>query len=206
MEKNNGKVVAVVALAIAVVALSIGFAAFSATLTIGASSNIIATNSFTDNVNYVASSSSCVYTGGSTAADGSNAGSPAGKSWSGIYVKLDKNHKSVTCQADILNNSAYAANLKSISGGTLTCGSVGEGDDAASNAATVCGNVSATVALKTDTTTFTTTNGTGLTTGNVSIGASATEHVYLTVAYTGDDPDGDIAITIPSISLLFKTN
>ena len=58
----------------------------------------------------------------------------------------------------------------------------------------------------TDTTTFTTTNGTGLTTGNVSIGASATEHVYLTVAYTGDDPDGDIAITIPSISLLFKTN
>jgi hypothetical protein len=207
MEKNNGKIVAVVALAIAVVALSIGFAAFSATLTIGASSNIIATNEFTDNVNYVADSSSCVYTGGSTAATGSDAGTPSGKSWSGVYVKLDKDHKSVTCQANILNASTYAANLKSISGSTLTCGSAGSGDAIATNAATICGTVGATVALKTDTTTFTTTTGTGLTTGSVNIAAGATETVYLTVAYTSEAiPDGDIAITIPSISLLFKTN
>lgn len=208
MEKNNGKIVAVVALAIAVVALSVGFAAFAATLTIDSNATITASNAFTDKVNYVTGSPKCYYTGGTTTAEGSTAGTASAKSWSGVKVALSDDHKSVTCEADVLNASEYTAYLRQISiGGTLTCASKGTGDAAATNADTICGTVSAKVDVGTDSATFNTTTSTAVTDTSGSITATQTEKVKLTIAYTSTaKPDGDIDITVPTISLLYKTN
>lgn len=208
MEKNNGKIVAVVALAIAVVALSVGFAAFAATLTIDSNATITASNAFTDKVNYVTDTPKCYYTGGSTTAEGSVAGSASAKSWTGVKVALSDEHKSVTCEADVLNASEYVAYLRQISiGGALTCASTGTGDAAATNADTICGTVSAKVDVSTDSHSFTTTAATAKTDTGSSITAGGTEHVKLTIAYTSTaKPDGDISITVPTISLLYKTN
>ena len=207
MEKNNGKIVAVVALAIAVVALSVGFAAFAATLTIDSNATIKANDAFSENVNYTGTPA-CYYTGGTTAAEGSTAGTASAKSWSGVKVALSDDHKSVTCEADVLNASEYVAYLRQISiGSALTCASKGTGDAAATNADTICGTVSATVEVGTDTHSFTTTTATAKTNTTGSIAAAGTQKVKLTIAYTSTaKPDGDIDITVPTISLLYKTN
>lgn len=207
MEKNNGKIVAVVALAIAVVALSVGFAAFAATLTIDSNATIAGSDAFSEHVNYTGTPA-CYYTGGSTTAEGSVAGTATNKSWSGVKAALSKDHKSVTCEADVLNASDYIAYLRQISiGSALTCASTGTGDAAATNADTICATVSATVEVGTDTHSFTTTTATAKTNTTGSIAAGGTQKVKLTIAYTSTAvPDGDISITVPTISLLYKTN
>ena len=65
MEKNNGKIVAVVALVVAVVSLSVGFAAFAATLTISSTATAKAgTNDFAPDVNYTSGQTVKCYVGG----------------------------------------------------------------------------------------------------------------------------------------------
>ena len=212
MEKNNGKIVAVVALAIAVVALSVGFAAFSATLTIqSATATVEKNDEFSANINYTEGQTlKCVYTGTETEVEGTyNAGTASGKTWTGVNVPLTAGHKSVTCTAQITNASAYTAYLRQISiASALTCASAGTGDDAASNAAAVCATVSAQIKVGGATGTFTTTNSTAVdVTGSTStIAANGTGTAELTIAYTSAiAADGDLSVTIPTISLLYKT-
>ena len=210
MEKNNGKIVAVAALVVAVVALSVGFAAFAATLTIDSSATVKASNEFTENVNYVSGTPKCYYTGetSSTVPD-AVAGTASGKTWTGVSVPLTAEHKSVTCEAEIQNASTYTAYLRQISiSNVLSCASVGTGDDAATNVTTICPTVSAKVDVSTDTATFTSTNSTAVTSTSSTIaGNNGSEKVYLTVSYSSTAAaDGDISVTIPTISLLYKTN
>lgn len=210
MEKNNGKIVAVVALVVAVVSLSVGFAAFAATLTIDSNATVKANDEFSPNVNYVSGSPKCYYTG-DTESTVPNAvpGTASAKSWAGVSVPLTADHKSVTCEADILNDSAYVAKLKKISiADVLSCASVAAtGDAAASNVDTICPTVSAKVDVSTDTATFTSTNKTAVESVSSTIAANnTTQKVYLTIAYTSTiAADGDIKITVPAISLLYKT-
>ncbi len=214
MEKSNAKVYAVIALVVAVVALSIGFAAFSATLTIeNASATVKANDEFSANVNYVSGSPKCYYTGDTnkTAVTNAVAGTASGKTWTGVSVPLTAGHYSVTCEAEILNESNYIAYLKSISAnGSLTCASVGSGDSAATNISTICNNTTATVSLDSkpaEVATFTNGTNSAFTSTTSSIAASTgTDTVYLTIAYAGSvAADGDITVTIPTISLLYKT-
>lgn len=211
MEKNNGKIVAVVALVVAVVSLSVGFAAFAATLTIDSNATVKANDEFSPNVNYVQGSPKCYYTGDTTKAaiDGASAGTASGKTWTGVSVPLTTEHKSVTCEAQISNTSAYVAKLNKISiSDYLSCASVAaSGDDAATNVSTICPTVSAKVDVATDTATFTSTNKADVTSVTSTIDKdNGTEMVYLTIAYTSTvAADGDIKITVPTISLLYKT-
>ncbi len=208
MEKSNGKIVAVVALVIAVVSLSVGFAAFAATLTVSSSANVTAVNDFTGNVNYTNGYTvTCKYTGTETDAEGATVGTASGKTWTGISIPLSAEHKSVTCTAQVHNESTYTAYLKQISiANTLSCAATGSGDAAATNVSTFCPTVSATLAVGSDSATFTSTNSTAVNgTGSIATNGYAT--VTLTVSYTGTvTPDGDIGITIPTISHLYSTS
>lgn len=211
MEKNNGKIVAVVALVVAVVSLSVGFAAFAATLTIDSNATVKANDEFSPNVNYVSGSTKCYYTDDNTktAITGASAGTASNKTWTGVSVPLTTEHKSVTCEAQISNTSAYVAKLNKISiSDVLSCASVAaSGDDAATNVSTICPTVSAKVDVATDTATFTSTNKADVTSVSSTIAKdNGTEMVYLTIAYTSTvAADGDIKITVPTISLLYKT-
>ena len=209
---NGSKIIAIVALLVAVVALAVGFATFSATLTIDAQANVEATNEFTPNVNYSATLPKCYYTGDSSKTDiittGYSAGTATGKVWNGIKVPITMEHKSVTCEAEIENTSTYIAYLKSIvTSAGLTCASTGSGDDAASETSvtSVCSNSSATVTVGSDTATITNAAVNNTSTSG-SIAASGTQTVLLTIAYNGTaSPDGDVTITVPTISLTYKT-
>ena len=220
MEKNNGKIVAVVALVIAVVSLSVGFAAFSATLTIESASATAkqGTNTFATDVKYTQGQTVTCYEGasGTTAltAGSYNGGTAANQTWTGVSVPLTTDVRTVRCEAEITNASAYVANLKQISiADYLTCASAGSGDAAATNVTDVCNTVTATVTIDSDTTTFTSSGATSPNknafTGTASTIAAdnGTKKVNLIIAYgSGVTPDGDITITIPTISLLYKTN
>ena len=211
---NGSKIIAIVALLVAVVALAVGFATFSATLTIGAEANVEAVNQFTANVNYSSTLPKCYYTEDTTnktdiITTGYSAGTASGKVWSGIKVPITMSHKSVTCEAEVENTSSYVAHLKSIvTSSGLSCDSTGTGDDAASSPVitSICSNSSATVTVGSDSSTITSAavNNTS-TTGTINA-TNGTEIVYVTIAYSGTlAPDGDITITVPTISLTYKT-
>ena len=212
MEKNNSKMIAVAALVVAVIGLSVGFAAFAATLTIeNISATMTADNQFTANVNYKSTAPTCTVTGSSTAISGSyNAGTATGKLWSGISVPLTMTQKSITCVAEIENTSAYRAALDSITiGGTFTCQSVAASgtDGYATNASTICAGTKVTVNTSGATAEFTNASHAGLTgiTGS-SIASSGSATVTVTIEYTGTvAADGDVAITIPTISMNYKS-
>ena len=228
MEKNNAKVIAIVALVVAVIALSAGFAAFSATLNIENASATVTkgTDLFAQNVNYVESTTSCYATGTSDAVTGADAGSATGKTWSNIHVPLasesgNGNVQSVTCEATIANASAYTAYLVSItSGGNLQCTSTGA--DAASSATVtaICdgttvtvhvGNASPTaatdkLAITTNTNPLSVTTGLSNTITARANDTNGTTKVYVTAAYTGSTiADGDVVVSIPTITLGYRT-
>lgn len=219
MEKNNGKIIAVVALVVAVVALSVGFAAFADQLTIDGNATLQATNDFDEKVKYVSGSPKCYATGDSNKATvittGYSTGTANDDAWSGISVPLSMTQKSVTCEAQVENKSSYVAYLKSISTESgLTCASKGTGDSAATNVAAVCGtnnaNVKATVIVGDSTAStdkieiqnaqVSTSSASG------SIAMNGTTNVYVVIEYTGTTaPDGDILITLPTITHNYST-
>jgi len=212
MEKNNSKIIAVAALVVAVIGLSIGFAAFAATLTIeNISATMAADNQFTANVNYKSVAPTCYVTGTSASISGSyNAGTASAKQWTGISVPLTMSQKSVTCEAQIENSSAYRAALDSISiGGTFTCQSVAASgtDGYATNATTICDGTRVTVTTSGASAVFTNASHdavTGITGSSIATSSSAT--VQVTIEYTGTvAADGDVAITVPTISLNYKS-
>ena len=215
MEKNNSKMIAVAALVVAVIGLSIGFAAFAATLTIeNASATFTAQNQFTDRVNYKSDVSPTCFAGDSssnTSVSGEyTAGSVSGKQWNGVSVPLSMTQKTVTCHATIENLSTYRAALNTIStNGTIGCTSVAaSGEEGyASTASAICGNVQVTVAVGSASKTFQNSDLTALTNiSNSSIASSGSAEVTMTINYNSNvSPDGDVRITIPTISLEYKS-
>ena len=120
MEKNNGKIIAIVALIVAVVALSVGFAAFADQLTIDGNATVKqGANAFDDQTNglaYLSSSPACVITNTQTSVATSpySQGTASGDTWSGISVPLTTDNPSVTCTATVENRTAYTAYLRGI--------------------------------------------------------------------------------------------
>lgn len=214
MEKNNGKVIAIVALLVGVVALSVGFAAFTDQLTIAGSATAkVGANPFDDHdvtggLRYQANSQSCKSTADSTVdvvTEGYSAGTLSNDSWSGISVPLTKDVPSVTCTAVVENKTEYVAYLKSIGADKgITCTSSGSNKDA--NAESVCANTNVVVQVGTETndkiefgTTKPTTNAS--TTGSIAA-KTGTSTVTVTISY---DPtkvvaDEDVTITLPTIT------
>lgn len=214
MEKNNGKIIAIAALVVAVVALSVGFAAFTDSLTIDGSATVKAgENVFAANFGYDANTTpSCVYTGGSTTAENTSAGTASDNTWSGISVQLTSEHPSVTCTAKVKNTSDYKASLTSISAsGALSCSSTGA--NAATNTATICTGVTEEVQLGSSSNALTinsTSNGAGLTNSSPSLEVAKTNGeatVTVIVAYNTSvgTPDGDITVTLPTITHAYTT-
>ena len=72
MERNNGKVIAIVALVVAVIGLSLGFAAFSTTLQIDSVANVSAGNNW--DVGFGTTSSAIVSSQTTKSATGTNTG------------------------------------------------------------------------------------------------------------------------------------
>ena len=211
MEKNNGKIIAVVALVVAVVALSVGFAAFADTLTIDGTATVKeGANTFAPNFGYAASpAATCTYTGGG-AIDGTyEAGTASGNTWSGISVPLTTDHPSVTCTATIENTSAYNASLTSIkASGAPTCNS-----GTATNTTAVCNTVTETVQIGSASNQMVVNKDTG---ANQTISSvlnltvnktNGTATVTVIIAYDAATvtPDGDITVTLPTITHDYTT-
>ena len=212
MEKNNYKVIAVLALVISVLALSVGFASYTATLTIeGASATATASDTFSPHVEYQQNSLSCVRTGTQTSVSSAgqlNSASHA-TTWSGAAVTLSGPGDSVTCTATIDNNSTFTAYLKSIQiGGALTCAPAVQ-NATLQNLTAACDTIDLTVTMGSASATSDTTGATNATVSNgaVSIATTQSEDVSFTIAYPANSPvtDGDFTITIPTITLNFET-
>ena len=214
MEKNNGKIIAIVALVVAVVALSVGFAAFADQLTISAQANVAApSNPFDDSTNglaYAATNSAvCYYTGDNTDTT-TNAGTASGDTWSGISVPLTADKPSVTCTATVVNNTSYTAYLRSIAAsGPVECTSTGA--NATANASAVCATAQAVVTIDDASLTVNkdSTNSTkNDTITNKTITANGgTKTVTIVISYnpTGVNIDEDVTITIPTITHTYSS-
>ena len=211
MEKksNGGRVTAVIALCVAVLALAVGFSAFTDDLTIDATAKATSNvNPFDDATNGLAYSGTpeCHLTNATSTVINTSpygAGTATGDTWNGINVPLtpDENADSVTCTATVKNDTAYPAELKSISAGGVTCASTGNNAD--TNSANICSGVSVEVqvgATAADKITFGTTGASNnSTTGSIAAGASATVTVKISYDKT-KAADADVTVTIPTIT------
>lgn len=211
MEKNNNKIIAVVALVVAVVSLAIGFAAFSDSLSIGGSANVKGTNAFDDATNdlaYVSTTPECHITGSniSTSTTPYTAGTATGDVWSGISVPLTTENPSVTCTAVVKNKTSYAAYLKSIATTSgISCSS--SGANAQTNENNICNAVSVDVqvgSVATDKITFGTSAVTkNDTTGSIAKSGDSGDEATVTVKITYDGiavADEDVVVTLPTIT------
>ena len=209
MEKNNGKLIAIIALVVAVVALSVGFAAFTDSLNITGSAKAAAqSNPFddgTNGLNYRANTNACVFTGTETSAISGtySAGNLSDDSWTGISVPLTAEHSSVTCTATIENKTSYTAYLTSLgANGGVSCSSTGA--NATTNANNVCATVNVVVQIGTgdaNKLTFGNTQPSANTSTTSSIAASGTQDVTVTISYSPSAlTDEDVTITLPTIT------
>lgn len=207
MEKNGGKVIAIVALVIAIVALSVGFAAFADQLTIeGQATAAAPENPFDDadaGLNYKSGTAKCVKTGttDNVITGAYSAGDLIDDSWAGINVPLNKDVPSVTCTATVENNTAYVAYLRSLAANRgVRCSSIGTNAD--TNADNVCNTVTVTVSIDSDTLTI---NGPVTPTTNSSttsaIAANSTKDVTVVISYEATAvTDEDVTISLPTIT------
>ncbi len=223
MEKNDGKIVAVIALVIAVVALSVGFAAFADQLTIQGTATVEkAADAFEGNFSYdISVAPTCKVVGADenlTLTDPYSPGTVSGDSWTGISVPLSEGAYSVVCTAQIKNTSTYTAYLTRIGvSGGITCATT-TGENAASNTSAICAAVSGTVKVGSnaaDQLTFnqSSTAQTAVSTGlHAQVGNTApnnTETVTVTITFNDNNgaliPDGDVTVTLPTISHDYST-
>ena len=211
MEKNNGKVIAIVALLVGVVALSVGFAAFTDQLTInGTATAKVGDNPFedkTNGLNYKANTAECHSTAATSTnviTEGYSAGTLSEDSWSAIKVPLTKDIPSVTCTAKVENKTDYVAYLKSIGANAgVSCASTGA--NATPNANSVCANTHVVVqvgSVADDKIEFGTTQPTTNSSTTGSVASKGEETVTVTISY---DPtkvvaDEDVTITLPTIT------
>lgn len=208
MERNNGKVIAIVALVVAVIGLSLGFAAFSTQLSIGTSANVNSGASSnwnvgfsTDGVGIVNSTSD---TSDTVAGNNSNGSLTVTKYTlsQATNASLDFNTTtSVSYDLYIKNTGTATAYLDKVdfSGMTLTCSNVSGSSsswlEGSSNAGTIGSNGNTTTISTSDCATLFNvsltigTNNTYTSTQsgiqNVSIAGGASLPVTLTLAYNG---------------------
>ena len=211
MEKNNGKIIALVALIVAVIALAVGFAAFSDDLTIDGSATVKGANAFDDATNdlaYVPTSPECHITGTSTDTSTTpyTAGTATGDTWSGISVPLTTENPSVTCTATVKNKTQYTAFLKSIATQSgITCTS--SGANQTTNENNICGAVNVDVqvgSVATDKITFNRSAASNAsTTGSIAKAGDTGDEATVTVVITYDGTtaaDEDVVVTLPTIT------
>ncbi len=218
MEKNNGKIIAVVALVVAVVALSVGFAAFADTLTIQGNATVEkAADAFEGSFQYDESVTPTCKAGSTTLTLTSpySPGTVSGDTWTGISVPLKEGAYTVECTATIKNTSAYDAYLTKLSvNGPITCASTGA--NAASNTTDVCSRITGTVQVGASGNTLSfnkdSTSSTAVSTGLTASVAktNGTETVKVTITFDSTTapavvPDGDITVTLPTISHDYST-
>ena len=217
MEKNNGKVVAIIALVVAVVALSVGFAAFSDTLTIAGNATASAAANPFDNANnasnalsYATPNSATCYETGTPANSVSSAGTASGDDWAGISVPLSSSASSVTCTATIVNNTAYDAYLTAITTANnnatgLTCSSTGA--NGTTNATNVCAGAQVTVAIGSLTATIDKDGLTSSGTAGAQVAKNGgTATVTVVISYNSSAlTDEDVTITIPTITHAYSS-
>ncbi len=218
MEKNNGKIIAIVALVVAVVALSVGFAAFADQLTIdGQATAQGSENPFDDTTNgaleydNTANATKCYY-GNDTSDTTTVHGTASGDSWSGISVSLTREKPSVTCTATVKNDTTYNAYLRGIkASGPVTCAS--NGTNAATNASSVCATVAVTaqfgaaasdkITINKDTAAnYEITSGLS---GSVSANGTSTVTVVISYDPTNSSADEDVTITLPTITHTYSS-
>lgn len=220
MEKSSNKVIAICALVVGVLALAIGFATYTATLTIGGSgegegnkATIQATDTFSPEVNYVEGSPKCYVTGDTSKAviTGANVGTASGKSWTGISVPMEAKG-SVTCEAQVENESTFIAYLYSIAANSgINCNVTGlnanDGPVATQNVDDACDEMSVTVTIGADNLVITDAAATNdAITGNTIAANGGTTTVYVTITQTGNTvTDGRFNVNIPTISHTYKT-
>ena len=209
MEKNNGKIIAIVALVVAVVALSIGFAAFADQLTIDGQAKAAAqADPFDDSTNglaYLSTSPKCYVTGDNnkTSITGANVGTASGDAWSGISVPLNATNPSVTCEAVVENKTSYTAYLTGISSNKgLECSSTGA--NATTNASNVCAGAQVVVKVgdnAADTLTITNASNSNTSTAGSIAASTGTATVTVTISYDSSAlTDEDVTITLPTIT------
>ena len=216
MEKNNGKVIAIVALLVGVVALSVGFAAFADTLTInGTATAKQSGNPFDEEanngLNYKTATGKCYLTSDANKAAlaGANAGnlvSGGGNGvdeWTGISVDLGNAAKDVTCEAVVENKSDYKAFLTELSTAAgLSCESSGANKTV--NETNVCAATTVTASVNdgshTDTIEITNAAATSATKTVELEGKTGTATVTVRINYAGATTDEDTTITLPTIS------
>ncbi len=212
MEKNNGKVIALVALIVAVIALAVGFAAFSDALTIDGSATVSGANAFDDATNglaYLSTSPECHITGTTTDTSTApyTAGTATDDAWTDISVPLTTENPSVTCTAVVQNKTDYIAYLKSIATTSgITCTS--SGANSTTNETNICNAVTVDVqvgSVATDKITFGTSAASNTsTTGSIAAKSGTTPGeatVTVTIAYDGTAvADEDVVVTLPRIT------
>ena len=159
MEKksNGGRVTAVFALAVAVLALAVGFSAFTDDLTINgtatATSNVNPFDDSTKGLAYVSTGTGapeCHLTNDNSTVINTSpygAGTATGDTWNGINVPLGpgENANSVTCTATVKNDTAYPAELTSLSSAGVQCSS--KGKNAETNSTNICSGVNVKVQI-----------------------------------------------------------
>lgn len=216
VEKNNSKVIAIVALVVAVVALSVGFATYSATLTIASDANVVITanDTFSPNVKYRASSMQCNASGSATVV---SAGSVSDTAWSGIAVTLAQPGDYVTCNAVIENNSGFVGYLKEINtASTISCAAItGQASTANSSlVSSICATTSLAIAVGSNSATATSTaaaSNTNIAANNTIAAINGTtpgtNTVSITITYGANAPipDGDVRVNLPQVNLIYKT-
>lgn len=109
-------------------------------------------------------------------------------------VKLSGPGDSVTYTFDVVNNGKYDAKLTSlVKSEKLIC--TGSGNNAESDASTVCGNLTYTL-------TYADENNTPVASGDTLTVAEASKSMILTIAYVGDEiPSDDVTIDSDSLKI-----
>ncbi len=235
MERNNGKVIAIVALVVAVIGLSLGFAAFSTSLQISAEANVTAGNNW--NVGFGKTSTAIVPTSDTKAATGTNTGvlnvtkftlsqnTTATLNFSdtksvvydlyivnegGATAYLD----SVTFSSPIVTCSNVSATASSLIEGVAGAGTYTTGGNTTPLTAEQCSSLfSVTLSIDNVDYTQTTTGITGKSIAAKANNVAGSVPVQLTIAYKDDETaqaiaatlDGDITVTVGTITVGYKS-
>lgn len=214
MKQNNGKIIALAALAMATLSLTIGFATYTQTLNIQETQfDVTPDNNFTPNVKYVSSTPAEVSHTGDGEVTNPGTIDTDRVLWSGIAIKLKNPGDSVTLKATVENTSSFIAYLKEITTGSnkITCTAKTGTTGATQNLEEACSGIKVTVQAGTDSANIM--EVTKAAAGNVSLTNHAvaktngTEDITLKVEYLSESAvtDGDFTVTIPMISLTYKS-
>lgn len=233
MERNNGKIIAIVALVVAVIGLSLGFAAFSTQLSINTTANVNSGVANNWNVGFAVNGSivsSATPVNGVTGGNNSNGSVTVNKYTiaQATNATLDfSSNTSVSYTLAIKNEGTTTAYLDSIDFGSITCQSAAASSsswiEGSSNAGTLQNNGNTidlssscstlfSVSLSIDGTSYTSSQSS---ISNVSIASGASVPVVLTLSYNSSNTtaqnianslDGDITVSAGTIVVTYKSS